>query len=238
MEYKRDICRIVFHAAGGDLVRKGVDDPVASGKSKSVTLMPKMHGSNGLAEVKRPLNADLVKAIGSRAKNLFATRQLECAEAVLTTLNRALAGGLPEATAVSLASGLCNGLGGSGCTCGALSGATVAVGLFLGRRGPGIGNGRKVRAAAANLHDAFRQRFGATCCRVLTRSTRVDSADHFRRCAERTGRAAELAAEAVLHHRPELADGADWGYLRTADSAMRGRLRRLCGAIAGTPPSA
>lgn len=200
--------------------------------------MSTLHEKADLMDRRDSPNAELIKAIGSRAENLFATRQLECAEAVLTVLNRALGGGLPEPAAVSLASGLCNGIGGSGCTCGALSGATVAVGLFLGRRGPGIGNGRKVRAAAANLHDAFRQRFGATCCRVLTRSTRVDSADHFRRCAERTGRAAELAAEAVLHHRPELADGADWDYLRTADSAMRGRLRRLCGAIAGTPPSA
>jgi C_GCAxxG_C_C family probable redox protein len=156
---------------------------------------------------------------------------------VLTVLNRALGGGLPEPAAVSLASGLCNGIGGSGCTCGALSGAVVAIGLFIGRRGPGIGNGRKIRAAAKELHDAFRQRFGATCCRVLTQSTRIDSAESFRRCADRTGRAAEMAAEAVLHHRPELADGADWNYLRTTDSVMRGRLRRLCGAIAGAPPT-
>jgi C_GCAxxG_C_C family probable redox protein len=181
---------------------------------------------------------ELVKAIGFRAENLFATRQLECAEAVLTVLNRALGGGLSESAAVSLASGLCNGLGGSGCTCGALSGAVVAIGLFLGRRGPGIGNGRKVRAAAGELHDAFRQRFGATCCRVLTKSAEIDSEEHFRRCAERTGRAAQLAAESVLRHRPELAEGVDWAYLRKTDSAMRGRLRRLCGAVAGTPPTA
>jgi C_GCAxxG_C_C family probable redox protein len=175
----------------------------------------------------------LAIAIGKRAENLFATRQLECAEAVLVVLNRALDGGLSEETAIRLGSGLCDGIGGSGCACGALSGGAVALGLFLGRRGPGFGNGGPAKSAAAELHDDFRQRFGATCCRVLTNSQKTDPAVHFRRCAARTGWTARAVAAAVLRQRPELAEKADWAYLRRIDSVMSARLRRLRGAVAG-----
>jgi C_GCAxxG_C_C family probable redox protein len=175
----------------------------------------------------------LAIAIGKRAENLFATRQLECSESVLVVLNRALNGGLSEETAIQLGSGLCDGIGGSGCACGALSGGAVALGLFLGRRGPGFANGRQVKSAAAELHDAFRQRFGATCCRVLTKSQKTDTAVLFRQCAARTGWTARAVAAAVLKQRPELAEKADWAYLRRIDSAMSGRLRRLRGTVAG-----
>jgi C_GCAxxG_C_C family probable redox protein len=176
----------------------------------------------------------LTEAVGRRAENMFATRQLDCAEAVLTVMNRVLGGGLPEAAAVGLASGLSEGIGGSGCTCGAISGAVLAIGLFLGPSGPGIGNKRVVKAAAAELHDAFRKRFGAACCRALTQSKDVGSAQHFKRCADRTGWAAQTASAAVLLRRPELAEAADWPYLRQNDSVIRGRLNRLCGLVAGT----
>ena len=179
----------------------------------------------------------LASAIGNRAENLFATRQLECAEAVLVVLNRALNGGLSEETAIRLSSGLCEGIGGSGCTCGALSGCAVALGLFLGRRSPGFGNGRQVKSATACLHDAFRQRFGATCCRVLTQSKKTGPAVHFRRCAARTGWTARAAAAAILKLRPELAETADWAYLRRLDSVMSGRLRRLRGVVSDPPGS-
>lgn len=62
----------------------------------------------------------LAGMIAERAGNLYLTGQLLCSEAVLVVVNRGLGGGLPEETAIRLASALPAGLGDSGCTCGAL----------------------------------------------------------------------------------------------------------------------
>ncbi|MFO7554270.1 MAG: C-GCAxxG-C-C family protein [Desulfobacterales bacterium] len=82
----------------------------------------------------------LLHKIRLRTENLFMTRQLMCSEAVLTVLNRGLKGGLAPEIAVRITSGLAEGFEGSGCTCGALSAGVIALGLFLGRNGPGILN--------------------------------------------------------------------------------------------------
>jgi hypothetical protein len=73
----------------------------------------------------------LITAISSRAQNLYLTRQLLCTEAVVVALNHGLNGGLSEAQAVAMAAPFCAAMGESGCSCGALSGAEMACGLFL-----------------------------------------------------------------------------------------------------------
>ena len=73
----------------------------------------------------------LITVIGTKAYYLFITGRLWCSEAVLVTLNQGLGGGLSRRTAEALTMGMGNGLGGSGCLCGAVNGAVVALGLFL-----------------------------------------------------------------------------------------------------------
>ena len=58
-----------------------------------------------------------------------------CGEAVLKTINDIAPEPLPS-DAFRLASGFCEGFGGSRCTCGALAGSVMAAGLLTGRRGP------------------------------------------------------------------------------------------------------
>jgi C_GCAxxG_C_C family probable redox protein len=175
---------------------------------------------------------ELAGLIGRKAENLFRTRQLDCAEAVLCTLNQGLGGGLPPSLAVRIASGLTEGIGGAGCTCGALSGAVVGLGLFLGRNGPGLRNGRLVRTASRRLHDAFRDRFGATCCRVLTLSKNGGALRNLKHCSGQTEAAAEAAARIILELRPELAQSADLAYLSKKDSRIKGRLKTIRGTAA------
>ena len=128
----------------------------------------------------------LLDCIATRAENLFLTRQLQCAEAVMVVLNQGLGGDLPRELAVRLASALPEGLGQRGCLCGALNGGALALGLFLGRSGPGYRNGTTVRKAVGELHDQFKTAYKATCCRVLTKSLVYGSNDHFRHCARMT----------------------------------------------------
>jgi C_GCAxxG_C_C family probable redox protein len=175
----------------------------------------------------------LTTLIRERSENLFNTGQLMCSEAVLSVLNQSLNGGLPPEMAIRLASGLPEGIGGSGCTCGALSGGVMALGLFLGRDTPGLLNGRSIRSISKGFHDRFKDRFGATCCRILLRHVKRESTEHFNLCATHTGWAASMAAQFILEKRQELISQADWPYLKKTDSVIRARWNRISGTFLG-----
>jgi C_GCAxxG_C_C family probable redox protein len=151
--------------------------------------------------------------INARAEELVRSGRMLCAEAVLTVLDRDLGGGLPEGLAVRLTSGLPEGLGGAGCMCGALSGGLVALGLFLTPEGPTGRDRKRVRAAARELHDRFKQAAGSTCCRVLTREVRHDGRRLWGQCAGLTGLGAEMTARLILEKRPELIRGRPGDYI-------------------------
>lgn len=138
---------------------------------------------------------DFCDAVAHRAANLFATRQHLCAEAVLRALAEGLGGPLSPEQAAALGTPFCQGMGGAGCTCGALSGGIAGVGLYLGRRCDGA-SGAPGRRHARLLHDTFRRTFGATCCRVLTKN--LDKDAHFAQCQHLTQEAARMAARLLL----------------------------------------
>ena len=169
----------------------------------------------------------LVASIKERARNLFLTRQFLCTEAVLVALNHCLDGGLTEAQSIAMAAPFSEALGGSGCLCGALSGAVMACGLFLGNDRP-YRHRREVREITHQLHDAFKATNGTTCCRVLSRKSKNDKIVLFRQCAEITAETAEMAARLILEKRPELITRADNAYLAGRESVVRGVLTRLC----------
>ena len=168
----------------------------------------------------------VIAQIRERARNLFETRQMLCTEAVVVTLNNGLDGGLTEAQALAMAAPFCMGLGESGCMCGALSGAVMATGLFLGKEQPYRNRG-DMRDSARQLHDAFKTSNGATCCRVLSKKVRDDEKAHFRQCAGLTANAAEMAARLILQKRPELINTINNDFIAKRQSGFGGRLLRL-----------
>ncbi len=174
----------------------------------------------------------LIMGIRARAENLYLTRQMLCAEAILSALNQGLGGGLTEDQAVAIAAPFCIGLGESGCLCGALGGAQAAVGLLLGKDHTYRRRG-EIRAATRRLHDQFKAAHGSACCRALTRKVKHDKAAHFRQCAELTADGAEMAARLILERRPELACGTHRGQIWKRESRIRGGLLRLLRYIRG-----
>jgi len=170
-------------------------------------------------------------SFGSRAAHLFLTKQLWCTAAVLLTCNRGLGGGMPDELAIRLTSGLGDGLSGSGCTCGALSGGVLVLGLFFGsgRMGP-YGN-RTTTAATRQLHERFKREFGATCCRVLTRSVRSGSKAHYEKCSRYTALCTQWAAEMVLHQQPQQFGRIDWNYLQQRENMISARLKIAAGRL-------
>lgn len=173
-----------------------------------------------------PADAAFAEAVAQRAENLFATGQLLCAEAVLRALAEALGGPLSPEQAAALGTPFCHGMGGGGCTCGALTGAIAAVGLHLGRSCEGA-SGTAGRNHARTLHDTFREGIGPTCCRTLIRNM-PDKGTHKAQCCALTGAGARLAAQLLLREgvRPPVSCGLP-ARPDTVFTAWRRRVRAL-----------
>ena len=170
--------------------------------------------------------ARIVALVGQRAANIFTARGYCCSETVLVVLNQGFRGDLSPEMAVRLGSGFCHGMGGAGCTCGSLAGAEVAISLFLGPRQPGGMKSKAFEQVAKEMHDRFRARFAATCCRVLQKRRQEKNGAA---CKELTVGGAEIAAELILAQRPELAAKADLDFLGLRESKLGVLGRKLLG---------
>lgn len=146
---------------------------------------------------------NLVIRLKDHARNLYETRQFLCTEAVLVALNQGLDGGLTEDQAVTIAAPFCVAMGDSGCLCGALSGAVLATGLFMGKDRP-YSHRKDMRESSMTLHNTFKAVNGATCCRILSGKVKHDKKAHFKQCANLTAGAAEMAVRLILGKRPDL----------------------------------
>lgn len=159
------------------------------------------YAAASLADVELSPEAEAtVEKLKRQAENLFETRALLCAEAVMVTLNEAFDGSLSEEEAINLGSTFCMGVGNAGCMCGALAGGLASVGMFTGKGRLATSNAH-ARECGKDLHDAFVRNHKTTCCRSLTRHVKDDSAKHFAQCTMLTGNATELAARIIIAER-------------------------------------
>jgi C_GCAxxG_C_C family probable redox protein len=174
----------------------------------------------------------ICKKIAGRAADLFTTRQLWCAPALLVSINHGLKGELSDELAIRLSAGLGEGLGGSGCLCGSISGGVLALGLFLGngRRTPS--GDRTVLGASRKLHQMFNEQYGSTCCRVLIKDIKRGSSGHYQLCAEHTATATMITTRMILDLKPDLIQNVDWPYLEKKPNRIVARLKATaCGLV-------
>lgn len=102
-----------------------------------------------------------------RARFLAPGNRYGCAESVLLTLEEAF--GLDDDADGAAALALNGGIAYSGATCGAITGAAVALGRLAASRVPDRPRAKRVaRELTAATLDAFEARFGASDCRTLT----------------------------------------------------------------------
>ena len=125
-----------------------------------------------------------------------------CCEAVMAAIRDNFAPDIPKEV-IAMSSGMAVGAGRSGCMCGALNGAILALGLFFGRTEPNGPQDPKVNRCLAlvkELHDWFREANGkhAVCCRVLTKEFDMGRGEHKEQCIRFTGLCAGKAAEIVV----------------------------------------
>ena len=130
--------------------------------------------------------------MGQQAAEMYRSGRFLCSEAVFWVVNESLGLPLPQET-VRVASGFPVGMGAipdGGCTCGALSGGIMALGLKYGRSAPGE-EAPEVLSKAKELHDWFKETHRGTCCRVLIRKLEFGSPEHIDQCVRLTGEVTE-----------------------------------------------
>lgn len=119
--------------------------------------------------------------------------RLYCSEAILKAFKEHYDLGLPDQF-LKIATSFGVGLGASKCCCGSLTGGILVLSLITGRTSADESEGPAFEAAA-DLHDDFKGRFKATCCRVLTKPIEWGTPEHHKYCEQFVSGAAETTAK-------------------------------------------
>ncbi|WP_461568424.1 C-GCAxxG-C-C family protein [Thermincola ferriacetica] len=134
--------------------------------------------------------------VRTTAENYYRNGEFYCSEAIVKTIKDEFGLSLPD-DIVAAASGFPVGIGGAGCTCGAINGGVMALGLFFERTVPKDEKVNKAMALAKELHDLFQIRHKSLCCRVLTKRLTLGSSEHMKQCISFTGEVAEETAKII-----------------------------------------
>ena len=101
-----------------------------------------------------------------------------CSESVVSY---AIDRGYADKSLLSLATPFSGGIG-SGCLCGAVSGAIMTIGSLYGKDNK-YGNPPIARALAKTFMDRFKEVHKVTCCRVLSRGTEAGTPERKQHCS-------------------------------------------------------
>ncbi|MCI1945511.1 C-GCAxxG-C-C family (seleno)protein [Clostridium luticellarii] len=132
------------------------------------------------------------KKLATQAVDLF-KGGLYCSEAILQVFNRELDLKLND-TAIKMSTGFGAGLGASKCCCGSLTGAVLVLSAVKGRTSAEE-DVDEVFALTKKLHDEFKRKFNATCCRILTKSVKWGQPEHHENCEKIVAGAVEILVD-------------------------------------------
>lgn len=141
-------------------------------------------------------NIDLNK-IQKTAENYYRNGEFYCSEAVVKTLIEEFELKI-SSDVVKMASGFPVGMGGMGCTCGALTGGIMVIGLVYGRTEGKDPKADKAMALSAKLYQIFCHRHKASCCKVLTKGMEKGSKEYMEQCISFTGEMAYETAKLIV----------------------------------------
>ena len=143
-------------------------------------------------------DVDLEK-IRKIAEDYYRNGDFYCSEAVVKTIIDEFQIDVSE-DVIKMASGFPVGMGGMGCTCGALTGGVMAIGLVYGRSQGKDPKVNKAMELSAKLYQIFCERQKVSCCKVLTRGMEKGSPEHMEQCIAFTGEMAYEAAKIIAEN--------------------------------------
>lgn len=134
--------------------------------------------------------------IRKTAENYYANGDFYCSESIIKTLKDEFK---PEVgdEVIALASGFPVGMGKAGCTCGAVVGAQMSLGLIFGRQKAKGKEVEKTMELSKEVHDIFRAQNKTLCCRILTKDMKLGSKVHMEQCIRFTGDMAEATSKII-----------------------------------------
>lgn len=133
------------------------------------------------------------------AEDYYRNGDFYCSEAVVKTIIDEFQIDVSE-DVIEMASGFPVGMGGMGCTCGALTGGVMAIGLVYGRSQGKDPKVNKAMELSAKLYQIFCERHKVSCCKVLTRGMEKGSPEHMEQCIAFTGEMAYEAAKIIAEN--------------------------------------
>lgn len=140
-------------------------------------------------------NIDLNK-VRETAEEYYRKGDFYCSEAVVKTIKDTFELDFSDEV-IKLASGFPVGIGGSGCTCGAVSGGVMALGMVFGRSNAKDPKVMKTMELSAELHERFREKRKFVCCKILTKGMDFGKKEHLEQCIAITGEVAEIVADII-----------------------------------------
>lgn len=142
------------------------------------------------------------KKVREDAESLFREGKYYCSEAVMASIRSNFELDVPEEV-IAMASGFPVGIGKSKCSCGAVTGGVMALGLLFGRTSgstPKDPLSVKTLELANELQAYFKANHKVLCCSVLTKGMDMASGEHKSQCIAFTGEIAEKTAQMILEH--------------------------------------
>lgn len=133
-----------------------------------------------------------IKKIKETAENYYYDRKFYCSEAVLKALKDGFNAPYGDEI-IKMSSGFPVGMG-NGCTCGAISGGVMAIGMFFGREKGRDQQVKKAMLLTKELQEAFTSKRKVCCCKILTKGMDKSSKEHLKQCIEITGEVTEITA--------------------------------------------
>ena len=133
------------------------------------------------------------------AEDYYRNGDFYCSEAVVKTIIDEFQIDVSE-DVIKMASGFPVGMGGMGCTCGALTGGVMAIGFVYGRSQGKDPKVNKAMELSAKLYQIFCERHKVSCCKVLTRGMEKGSPEHMEQCIAFTGEMAYEAAKIIAEN--------------------------------------
>ncbi len=134
-----------------------------------------------------------IQEIRERAEKYYRDGDFYCSEALLKTVKDVFEAPFSD-DIIKLASGFPVGMS-SGCSCGAVTGGVMALGMFFGRDKAKSKEVEKCMALTKELHDEFNKLRKVCCCKILTRGMELGSKIHLQHCITITGEVTEITAK-------------------------------------------
>ena len=161
-------------------------------------------------EIIRKLDKDLPPAVA--LSHEYFKNGLYCSEAILRAFNEVYNLGFP-AEFYKISTGFGAGLGESGCSCGSVTGAAMVISIITGRN-VNYESERLNFSLVNELHDRFRNKNKAICCRALTKNVVWGAAEHHMLCEEYVIDAASITDEIIKRDLKEFLPDLDKKFIK------------------------